>query len=53
LGSATLSDHSTSDLRAALDPAIQDPNKAALLLNSAAFDRLGALALYLHSKKVI
>src|SRR5262245_53160162 len=45
----------TCDLRAAPDPAIQDPNKAATLTQlmlfhiSVVLDRLGALAIYLRS----
>src|SRR5262249_33047262 len=41
----------TCDLRAALDPAIQDPNNAATLAQLSAIDRLGALAIYLRSEK--
>ena len=54
--SAELTKPATCDFRAAPNPAIQDPNKAATLtqLNSAVLDSLGALAIYLRSlKKVV
>src|SRR5262245_15818959 len=41
----------TCDLRAAPDPAIQDPNKVATLTQLMCIDRLGAPAIYLRSEK--
>jgi hypothetical protein len=48
-----LIDHSTCDLCAAPALPSKTPTTSQLLLNSAVFDRLGALALYLRKKKVI